>query len=185
MKADVRRQGPSWRERRTIADPDGIAVDVDVDIAESPLAWLASRRDRDGRPLISAAELLAGERFRADYERAGLVARTTMNWMALGAANERRSGGGGAPLTDAALDARARVGAAILALGPELASLAVDVCCAFSGLAEAERRRGWPQRSGKVVLRLALSALARHYGLSEQARGAERGSLRRWTADGS
>src|SRR5262249_6033167 len=32
--------------------------------SESPLLWLAQRRDGDGRPLISGEELAAGERLR-------------------------------------------------------------------------------------------------------------------------
>src|SRR4051812_15866642 len=38
-----------------------------VDEQESPLAWLARRRGRDGQPLILAHQLQAGERLRADF----------------------------------------------------------------------------------------------------------------------
>lgn len=45
---------------------------VTMNVAESPIAWLASRG------LLTSAQLQAGERLRADYERAALSARATM-----------------------------------------------------------------------------------------------------------
>ena len=48
--------------------------------AESPLTWLRARRGKDGKPLISEAQYLAGERLRMDFERAMLARRTTLNW---------------------------------------------------------------------------------------------------------
>ena len=43
----------------------------------------------------------------------------------------------------------------------------VEVCCLAAGIEQAERMLELPQRSGKAVLALALTALARHYGLLE------------------
>ena len=45
---------------------------VTVNVAESPLAWLAARG------MVSDAQYRAGERLRTDYERAGLAGRVTM-----------------------------------------------------------------------------------------------------------
>jgi len=41
---------------------------------------------------------------------------------------------------------------------------------------------GWPQRSGKVILKLALTRLARHYGIkgAEDPAGPMRMRLRHW-----
>ena len=36
-----------------------------------------------------------------------------------------------------------------------------------------EKAAGWPQRSGKVILQIALQRLARHYGLLHDAPVAE------------
>ena len=52
---------------------------VTVNHDESPLAWLRRRKDANGRPMIDAVEFAAGEKLRADYERAQLMPRVTAN----------------------------------------------------------------------------------------------------------
>jgi hypothetical protein len=74
------------------------------------------------------------------------------------------------------LAARSRVERALKAAGEGLSTILLEVCCLERGLEAAERRLGWPSRSGKVVLRLALSRLALHYGLRPPAEPS-RGSL--------
>ena len=46
---------------------NGAQRPVLVNEAESPLGWLKSRKDRNGRPLITEDQYQAGERLRADY----------------------------------------------------------------------------------------------------------------------
>lgn len=178
--------GRMRREGRGGRPPAGLAAEVVLDIAESPLGWLSRRPGRDGRPLLSSAQVEAGERLRLDFTRGGLMPRVTQAWQAGGARAARRSGGRGTAgeLGDAALDARARFNRAVSAVGPELGGVLTDVCCFLKGLETVEAERGWPVRSAKIVLALALSRLAAHYGLSEAARGPEAARMRSWGAEG-
>jgi hypothetical protein len=160
----------------------------EVNVAESPIAWLARRHDKDGQPLISQAEFDAGERLRADFWFAQMTPRVTANWSAAAPSATPRRGvpGTGSDMQDSVIAAAERVRRALGAVGPELAGVLIDVCCHLKGLEEAERRAGWPQRCGKIVLRLALTSLARHYGLLRRDEGAraEAGRVRHWGADG-
>jgi hypothetical protein len=132
---------------------------VTVNLAESPLAWLASRGH------VSARQLEAGERLRADYERASLGPLVTMAWNAAPSGTKRR--GPHEPLdpTLAGIAAKRRFDAAVAAAGPGLADVLWRVVCAGEGLPVAERALGWPARSAKLVLGLALDRLAEHYRL--------------------
>lgn len=165
---------------RTIATEHGRTT-VTIDDSESPLAWLARRKGRDGRALIEAHQLQAGERLRADFTRAHLMPRTTSNWESP-MSDGRRSGGAGT-FTDMMIASRQRVRQALDGVGPEFAGLLMDVCCFLKRLDDVERERAWPARSAKVVLKLALDRLARHYGFSGEARGRGRAELRTWIAD--
>lgn len=173
--------GTPWRGQHLATDtvdvemPGGERATVTVAVNESPLAWLRRRRGADGRPLVTETQFAAGERLRADFERGRLNPRVTADWTRPSAGKRHRRGGGGpADVTDAALDARQRVEVVLRALGPDLGALLIDVCCFLTGLEDAERKRGWPRRSAKVVLGIALDRLAAHYGLSEKARGTDR-----------
>lgn len=165
----------------SIDDPELGARSVRANLDESPLAWLRRHRGRDGRPLIDAAEFTAGERLRSDFTRAQMMPRITANWTT-SIAERRRDGtaGAAAELTEVAIEAKRRVRRALDSVGPDFAGILVDFCCFLRSVEEIEKSRAWPSRSAKVVLRLALSSLARHYGLSGVARGHAHGSLRHW-----
>jgi hypothetical protein len=157
------------------------AINVMVNDGESPLAWLARRKGRDGRSMIGPNQFIAGERLRADFTRGHLSPRVTSDWSAPTAGRTRSPGGAG-EMTDLVIASRQRVRLAMQACGPEFAGLLMDVCCFLRGLEEVERERGWPLRSAKIVLQLALDRLARHYGLREEARGDANARMRTWLA---
>jgi hypothetical protein len=139
-----RRDAGAMRGRRSVT----------VNLGESPLTWLHARGH------LSDRQLDAGERLRADWERAQLAPSVTMSW------NPVR-GGGGAPLTpgERQIAAKARFDAAVSAAGPGLADVLWRVACAGESLPVAEKALAWPVRSGKLVLRLALDRIADFYRL--------------------
>ncbi len=169
-------------ERARLAEGSG--ADVLVDIAESPVGVLA-RSTRGGAPWLEPHAVGAAERLRRDFEIGRLQPRVTANWSA-SVATRRRSGdaAGLRHLTEMAMAARRRFDRAMLAVGPELSGVLVDICCFLKGLEVVERERQWPARSAKLVLRLALDSLARHYGYSSAATGVPGSNkTRHWGAE--
>ncbi len=158
------------------------AVSVMVNDSESPLAWLARRRGRDGRTMIGPNQFIAGEKLRADFTRGHLSPRVTSDWSAPTAGRARTAGNGVGEMTDLIVASRQRVRLAMEACGPEFSGLLMDVCCFLRGLEQVEQERGWPPRSAKIVLQLALDRLARHYGLRDEARGDATTRVRTWLA---
>ena len=142
----LRREGVSARRRS-----------VTVNLAESPLGWLHAHGHLDDRLFD------AGERLRADYERAELAPGVTMRWEPV-----RIRGVGGARLapTEWQVAARQRFDGAIRAAGKGLEDILWRVVCACETVPVAEKALQWPTRSGKLVLRLALDRVADFYRIA-------------------
>lgn len=170
-------------ERKRLPGEDATVL---VNAEESPVAALARRRGKSGDPWLADYAVTAADRLRRDFELGQLQPRITANWSASVASGRRTGDAAGlTDLTDMALAARIRFDDAMRAVGPELSGVLVDICCFLKGLEAVERERQWPARSAKLVLRIALEALARHYGLREAATGpAAAGRMRHWGAEG-
>ncbi len=132
-------------------------------VPDSPLMLLARRRDKDGQPFLSDALVAAGERLREDFELAQIGPSVTQNWDRFLTGRDRSGSGRGRDVDAGPAAARDRVAAALRDLGPGLGDIALRCCCYLEGLASTEKRMGWSARSGKIVLRIALQRLRRHY----------------------
>jgi transposase-like protein len=137
--------------------------------SDSPLAALARRRGSDGARFVPDDLVRAGERLREDFELSQMGPRVTQDWSRFLTAP-----GGGSGMNGPARGfeaARRRVEGALHDLGPGLGDIALRCCCHLEGLEKAEKRMGWSARSGKIVLRIALQRLKRHYDSLGEAGG--------------
>jgi hypothetical protein len=148
--------------------------------AEDPLLRLHRRKTAAGEAWLDDASFLAGERFRRDVTQAAMLPSVTSDWSRLEASASRATPRDPALASDVVVAARQRVREAYRALGPDMGNFVLDICGFLAPLQEAEARRSWPARSGKLVLRLALSRLADHYGIEGQARGGSGGQIAGW-----
>lgn len=132
-------------------------------LAESPVAVLGRRRDKDGKLFLEPGLVEAAERLREDFELAQMGPRVAQNWERFLTGGDRGAFSPEAGLAQGPRAARERVAAALRDLGPGLGDVALRVCCFLEGIEAAEQRMGWAARSGKIVLRIALQRLHRHY----------------------
>ena len=127
---------------------------------ESPLVGLARRKDRDGKPFLPRDLVAVGERLREDYELVEVGLCGVASWESF------MKGDALADATDGpkgAVAAHARIKNALTELGPGLGDVVLRCCCFLEGLEQTEKKMGWSARSGKIVLRIALQRLKRHY----------------------
>ncbi|TRD12623.1 hypothetical protein FGU71_00405 [Erythrobacter insulae] len=139
-----KRAGGASGKRRTVT----------VNTGESPIAWLYSRGHLEARLFE------AGEALRRDYERAQLSPNVTMRWDPV---RIKTTGDQGLSATERQIAAKSRFDAALAQAGSGLADVLWRVVCAGEGLPDAEKAMGWPARSGKLVLKLALERVADFY----------------------
>ncbi|MBD3765750.1 MAG: helix-turn-helix domain-containing protein [Rhodobacterales bacterium] len=155
-------QHRDWGER--VVDEPGGPRRMRFNLAESPVTALGRRRDKDGKPFLEPELVAAAERLREDFELAQMGPRVAQNWdRFLTAGADRGAFRAAAGRAEGPRAARDRVAAALRDLGPGLGDVALRVCCYLEGVETAERRMGWAARSGKIVLRIALQRLRRHY----------------------
>lgn len=148
---------------RPVMEPDAGLVLRRANLTQTPVAWLARRCGPDGRPWLEPIHVAAAMRLDADVEQAMRGPHLTLRWDALPRTRAGGSGRRGSP-GETALAAARRVEAALAACGPARAM--VDrICVRATALEAAERDLGLRRRTGKLLLRQGLEALARHYRL--------------------
>ena len=155
VERELTSEGPRLRP----AGPGGLARSrsVTVNLAESPLAWLHARGH------LSERLFDAGEALRSDYERAQLAPSVTMRWDPV---RTKTTGPADLAPGERQIAARQRFDGAIRAAGRGLEDILWRVVCAGEALPEAEQGLGWPARSGKLVLRIALERVADFYRIT-------------------
>lgn len=134
---------------------------------EPPLRVLARRKRRDGAPFLRPDHIKAAERFREAFEVSRLsgafdgdIGAVLVGQLAVPEAQTGTGGNGPVRRSTIATDSVNRVART---LGPELMQTIILACCDEIGMEQIEARMEFPARSGKVVLRIALATLARHY----------------------
>lgn len=152
VERELTNEGP-----RTGSKARGKRRTITVNLNESPLAWLHSRGHLDDRLFA------AGEALRRDYEYAQLPANVTMRWDPV---MSKSTGDEGLTQTERQIAAKQRFNAAITEAGKGLEDILWRVVCAGEGLPDAEKALGWPVRSGKLVLKLALDRVADFYRIT-------------------
>lgn len=158
-------QPPSW------VDDHGLGAPVSVlpVQGEGPLENLSRRRGADGQPFLSRDLVLAGRRLTEDFILSGCQSAIEERF-------EQILLGHFDPVEDACdRAALRRFQAALRDLGPGLSDIAVRSCCFQEGIERSESVMGWSARSGKIVLRIALQRLRRHYDTVRAAGGGQIG----------
>ncbi len=154
--------------------------------AESPLLRLFQSRPGAAKPYIDAHQFAAGEKLRSDYERSLMGQRVTSAYVQSAGSGGRHWQMSDNPiekLSEAALAAKQRLHQAFTAVGPELSGILYQVCCVASGFETAEAILALPPRAGKAVLSLALTRLARHYGLISPKKPEAKEPISKWAMD--
>lgn len=146
---------------RAVIGADGRTRAVRGHDADAILRRLAALRDGNGAAWLDSAEIAAAARLRRDWEMGerGLVRGS--DWSAPpNGAGPRGPSNRAEEVAGAYCDARQRVSEALARLAVPLRRVVERVCLREEGLEALERGEGWPARSGKIALKLALAQLA-------------------------
>jgi hypothetical protein len=170
---------PFTRQHFETASREGVTINL----SESPIARLAVSPASGGSPFLEKHHVEMAEKLRRLVERAGMLARMTTNYSA--GTGSTASSNGTSDISDMAADARRELSRIHRILPHDCAAVAIDVCGFLKGLQQVEVERGWPRRSAKLVLRIALESLAVHYGFDRAAIGAPSRRPHRWMDAGA
>ncbi len=154
--------------------PDATATAAAMGLPEAVSRLAAVGEDA----FLAPHHLEVARRLSHIFERARLRQRVTMSYDPArlpGHTNKTQ-----ADLADRAADSRHSLAVLAGRLPADCWGVLVDVCVYDKGLQQIEQERGWPRRSAKLVLRIALEQLAAVMKLDREARGPEGGRTRTW-----
>ncbi len=167
LTAKERRNAVWESAERLFSSPEGGDPAIGpVAVADSPVGWLARRRDSKGHPFLTRDEVAAAERLRNDFENSQLAPGVTQDWkrfLTSGVQGGTRVSAQERDFDNSAGAARERLSDALKFLGPGLSDVALRVCCFLEGIEAIESSMHWSRRSGKVVLKISLQRLAVFY----------------------
>lgn len=130
-------------------------------------------------PFLAPHHREAARRLALLFERARMRQRVTMSYdpARVGGGSDRPKQG---DLADSAIAARRMLDGLARRMPHDCWGMLNDICGFDKGLQQVELDRGWPRRSAKLVLRIALDQLAAIMGLTETAEGRAGGAQRSW-----
>lgn len=149
----------------------------------SAIDRLAPRRAGETEAFLAPHHLLAANRLERLIARSRLTTRLTMSYDPARAGERRQPGNGATDIADSAAAARQQLHRLAEALPAECWGVLFDVCGLGKGLQTVETERRWPRRSAKLVLRIGLSQLATHWGLTAEAVGSAQGRSAVWRSE--
>ncbi len=161
-EAEMTAMGMAESQTPFLVDADGAGAPpvraARFQATETPLALLARRRGKDGKLFLAPDLVAVGERMHEDFVLTGLEHGRDETWDQFLCRAKARP-----PDAPQAARAQDRLVGALRDLGPGLGDAVLRCCCCLEGLELTEKRMGWSARSGKIVLRIALQRLKRHY----------------------
>lgn len=153
MAKSVKRRKAS---KRAISRQSRVANKPRYNHAESAVAWLYARG------YLTQRQYEAAEALRRDYEFAQMNGMRTMSWSPV-RVDTSASADPAMSLSESRLVAKERFQVAMDRAGRDLQDICWRVICAGDTVPQAEKDMGWPTRSGKLVLRMALDRIADFY----------------------
>lgn len=149
-----------YKDQQDGRNPASAQREPVINLSESPISWLHARG------YLTRRQYDAGEALRNDWERAQFDGMATMRWSAPTDSSKRRGPAEHLEPSEYAMAARQRFDEALAAAGRDMNDLCWRVICACETIPTVEKDFGWPVRSGKLVLRMALDRIADYYRIS-------------------
>lgn len=132
----------------------------------APILKLYNRQRHMQHKYLNDIHVQAGQRLFENFVSSNLQPNVTMNWEKLSSAPQPHyTGAKDAGFGERLYIARKQLYEALKHVGEDFAVILVEVCLFGNGLEASEKSLGWPARSGKLLLTMALDKLAEYFKL--------------------